>query len=73
MYYGRPAFLGFAGRAPSRDGRLHKISCQTGQHPTLMRVADRHAEVYLVAYADNIFIIGCLNKALACADDLADE
>eukprot|EP00961_Rhodomonas_salina_P072445 973610-Rhodomonas_salina.1 len=25
MYYGRPAFLGFAGT----DGRLHKISCQT--------------------------------------------
>eukprot|EP00961_Rhodomonas_salina_P218394 2951136-Rhodomonas_salina.1 len=44
-----------------------------GQHPTLMRVADRHAEVYLVAYADNVFIVGRLDKALACADNLADK
>eukprot|EP00961_Rhodomonas_salina_P276972 3743179-Rhodomonas_salina.1 len=44
-----------------------------GQHPTLMRVADQHAEVYLVAYADNVFIVWRLNKALACADDLADK
>eukprot|EP00961_Rhodomonas_salina_P208110 2808408-Rhodomonas_salina.1 len=46
-----------------------------GQHPTLMRVADRHAEVYLVAYhdADNVFIVWRLDKALACANDLADK
>eukprot|EP00961_Rhodomonas_salina_P175355 2364899-Rhodomonas_salina.1 len=62
MYYGRPVFLGFAGR----DGCLHKISCQSGiqqgdpqssamyclaQHPTLMHMAYLHTEVYLVAYA----------------------
>eukprot|EP00961_Rhodomonas_salina_P031011 417191-Rhodomonas_salina.1 len=44
-----------------------------GQHPTLMHMADRHAEVYLVAYADNVFIVWRLDKALACADDLADK
>eukprot|EP00961_Rhodomonas_salina_P206918 2793376-Rhodomonas_salina.1 len=64
-YYGRDAFLGFVGK----DGRLHRVNSRTGvqqsdppsaamyavgQHPVLMRVADRHEAVFIVAYADNV-------------------
>jgi hypothetical protein len=41
-----------------------------GQHPTLVRLANRHQQVYIVAYADNIFIIGKLSQCLDLADEL---
>ena len=41
-----------------------------GLHLVLIRVATRHEDVFLVAFADNVFIIGALSKAAACAEDL---
>ena len=41
-----------------------------GQHATLCRVAERHSDVYIVVFADNVFILGLLHAALRCADDL---
>ena len=35
-----------------------------GQHASLCRVANRHTDVYLVVFADNVFILGLLNAAL---------
>jgi hypothetical protein len=41
-----------------------------GQHPVLLRVAARHAGIYIAAYADNVYVMGRLTQTLACADDL---
>lgn len=41
-----------------------------GLHPVLVRTLDRFPGVYAVAYCDNVFLVGHLDHALACADDL---
>ena len=80
-YYGEEATLTYI----DGKGKAHFIKGQTGvqqgdppsgamyaigQHPTLLRVAERHREIYVVVYADNVFILGRLSNALACAADL---
>jgi hypothetical protein len=41
-----------------------------GQHPILIRVATRFPRVFIIAYADNIFLLGSVEQCLACAADL---
>ena len=41
-----------------------------GQHPVLIWVATRFLRVFIIAYADNIFLLGSIEQCLACATDL---